>query len=194
MTPLSAEWCTPLPGHGMGYPPCLNLGQGHLPSHQLDGVPPQNVNRQTPVKTVPSLILCTQAVIRHVAHVIGKLILCTVACPLGILQKHQVHALQSHDWNQNVKIRLNNKAKSELLWWLHNIKDCCTPIIRDAPTRTVFSDTSNCAWGFVYKNCVANRQFSLKELPLSINTKETLAILFGFKSLKKHMTSYSFLK
>ena len=47
--PLPAGWGTFLPGPGIGYlPPC-----------QLDGVrpPPRNVNRQTPVKTVLSLVL-----------------------------------------------------------------------------------------------------------------------------------------
>ena len=84
---LDLEWGTPLPGPGMGYPrpsqldgvpptwtwdgvppsagwstPFLNLGWGYPPCW-LDGVPPpQNVDRQTPVKTVPSLVFRTQAV------------------------------------------------------------------------------------------------------------------------------------
>ena len=53
--PSSAGWGTPTwTWPGMGYPPPGPL-MGYPPSNQLDDVP-QNVNRQTPVKTVPSLV------------------------------------------------------------------------------------------------------------------------------------------
>ena len=85
----SAGWDTNLPGPGMGYPspghlqwvpPHLDLGWGTpiswmgYPLLHLDlgwGTPlvgwmgyppPRNVKRQTPVKTVPSLVLRTRAV------------------------------------------------------------------------------------------------------------------------------------
>ena len=65
--------CTPS-SPGWGVPPYLDLGQCPSPCLDLgwstpawiqDGVPPpfpRNVNRQTPVKTVPSLVLRTRAV------------------------------------------------------------------------------------------------------------------------------------
>ena len=74
--PSRPGWGTPRPE--MGYPPPSRPGWGTpqtwdvvLPHHpDLDGVHPQtwdgvlprNVNRQTPVKTVPSLVLRTRAV------------------------------------------------------------------------------------------------------------------------------------
>ena len=49
------------PGPGKGAPP-PGPGKWVAPPRQLDGVPPSNVNRQTPVKTVPYLILRMRAV------------------------------------------------------------------------------------------------------------------------------------
>ena len=68
--------------------------------------------------------------IRHLARIIGKLISCTVACPLGNayyrnLECLKVKALHAHNFNWNAKIRLDKKAKSDLLWWMSNIKGCC---------------------------------------------------------------------
>ena len=53
--PPSAGWGNPLPGPAMGYPPPSQMDEVSSPL-------PRNVNRQTPVKTVPSLVLRTRAV------------------------------------------------------------------------------------------------------------------------------------
>ena len=55
----------------MGYPP-LNLDLGLVPLDQLDGVPPRNVNRQAPVKTVPFLVLRTRAVKKIMPYELGS--------------------------------------------------------------------------------------------------------------------------
>ena len=49
------------------------------------------------------------------------------------------------------------------------------------------SDACNYGWSMVYKHYKAHSFFSEKEKDLSINTKETLAILYGFLSLKKYL-------
>ena len=77
-TPLDLGWGTPLPGPGMGYSPgwmgylLPGPGMGYPPGWMgvplawtWDGVtPPRNVDRQTPAKTVPSLVLRTRAVMK----------------------------------------------------------------------------------------------------------------------------------
>ena len=130
--------------------------------------------------------------IRHLARVIGKLISCTVACPLGnayfrSLEHLKVRALNRNEWNWNCKIRLNADAKLELNWWLNNLPNCAAPIARGPPTKTVFSDACFYGWGMVFNNMTANGHFSESELPFSINTKETLAIYYGFWSFKKYL-------
>ena len=65
--PIPGLGCTPLARPGMGYPPGPDLGWGTpLPSRPGRGTPPRNVNRQTPVKTVPS---------RHTAYAGGNYII-----------------------------------------------------------------------------------------------------------------------
>ena len=82
-TPLDHGWGTPWPDlgwvtprarPGMGYPPHPDLGWGTppLPSRPGWGTPPRNVNRQTPVKTVPS---------RHTTYAGGKKMHGRQKCP-----------------------------------------------------------------------------------------------------------------
>ena len=130
--------------------------------------------------------------IRHLARVIGKLISCTVACPLGnayfrCLERLKVRALNLHKWRWNCRTALDQKSINELNWWLTHLPGCSAPIVRPVPTRSVFSDACNYGWSMVYKNYTAHGFFSEKEKDLSINTKETLAILYGFLSLKEHL-------
>ena len=127
--------------------------------------------------------------IRHLARVIGKLISCTVACPLGkayfrSMERLKVRALNRNEWHWNAKVKLDKESTVELNWWLNNLPHATAPIIRGPPTVTVSSDACNYGWGMVFGNLKANGHFSLKELPFSINTKETLAIYYGFLSFK----------
>ena len=54
-------------------------------------------------------------------------------------------------------------------------------------------DASNFAWGCCFQNEIAQGYFSPAELPLSINTKETLAIWYGIHSFRDKLSNSHFL-
>ena len=67
-------------------------------------------------------------------------------------------------------------------WWLQNLQHCSAPICRPNPHHTLYTEAATAGWGTHCSGISTGGHFSEKELPLSINTKETLAILYGFHS------------
>ena len=139
--------------------------------------------------TVHHLTVC------ELAKLIGKLVSCTIVCPLGKLYYRDLErlktrslALNHNRWDSSC--HLNKKCKSELSWWLDNLPGCKTPIIRPNPHYTIKFDASSYAWGAVLNGVIAQGHFSPAEIPLSINTKETLAIWYGFMSFSKYLQNH----
>ena len=60
------------------------------------------------------------------------------------------------------------------------------PIHHPNPQLEMTSNACNTGWGAHFNGVSANGHFSPAELPLSINTKETLAIRHGFHGFKEH--------
>ena len=119
-------------------------------------------------------------------------------CPLGRLYyqslekvKLQALALNTQDWGATC--HLNDSSKMELHWWLENLENCCAPIFRPNPHLTMTFDVSSYRWGHTFNGQTANGHFSEAELPLSINTKETLAIWYKFSSFS-HLLGNSHIK
>ena len=56
------------------------------------------------------------------------------------------------------------------------------------PSEIIFMDASSYAWGCYYNGNIAQGYFSPLELPLSINSKETLAIWYGLCSLRHQLS------
>ena len=136
--------------------------------------------------------------IRHLAKVIGKLLLCMVACPFGqlhyrYLERCKVRALCLNHGKWSARCRLGRKAHRELAWWAENIKNTkATHVFRKDPDRpTIFMDACKYGWGCFFDSSFTNGHFSESELPLSINTKETLAILYGIRSFLHRLKGQS---
>ena len=132
-------------------------------------------------------LTCHHLTIRSLARLIGKLISCTIACPLGTmyyrnLERTKLRALRLSAWNWNATCRLSTECKQEMTWWLDNIPHCSAPIFRPNPRLTLTTDASSFGWGADFYGQKAGGHFSPAELPLSINSKETLAIWYGFRS------------
>ena len=144
-------------------------------------------------KTQKIVALCEELLhagyfsIRHLAKVIGSLISCTKVCVLGQLhycsmERLKVEALRSHNAKWDKTVYLNDKCFTDLSWWISHLPHAIAPVRRNNPEITVYSDACDYGWGMVVNGVIANGHFSEKELPLSINTKETLAIWYGLKS------------
>ena len=125
--------------------------------------------------------------IHELACIIGKLISCTAVCPLGRLYyrslervKLQYLKLNGIKWDSNC--RLSEAARIELNCWLKNLENSCTPIFHPNPHLTLTFDVCDYGWGCSFAGKITQGHFSSTELPLSINTKETIAIWYGFCS------------
>ena len=75
----------------------------------------------------------------------------------------------------------------ELHWWIDNISSAWAPIHHALPSDVITVDASKRGWGASYHGIRTNGHFSVNEQGFSINTKETLAILYGLRSFHEHL-------
>ena len=129
--------------------------------------------------------------IHDLTRLIGKLLSCTVSCVRGqgycrYLEQLKIHSLHLNMWHWNATCQLDQKSCCELMWWLKNLPNSIAPIHHPNPELEMTSDTCNTGWGAHFNQVSANGHFSPAELPLSINTKEILAIWYGLCCFKEH--------
>ena len=155
-------------------------------SHKMIVYLPKEKERK--LLTLIDNTLCRKTLtIRNLAKVIGKLLSCVVTCPYGQLhyrnlERAKLQALRLNEGRWSVKCRLPYKARKELECWLSNLPNCFAPIVHPSPHRTIYMDACIEGWGCYFEGNFANGHFSKSEMPFSINTKETLAILYGIRS------------
>ena len=175
---------------------CIQILGTYVDSHKMLVSLPKS-KEQSILRLIANTIQSRFISIRDLARVIGKLLSCLVACPFGQmhyrhLERLKIRALRLHHGRWNSRCKLTTKALSDLLWWQENLPNTCAPICRKSPGPVVFTDACITGWGCFYNGQYANGHFSQLEQPLSINTKETLAILYGVRSfineLKHHNT------
>ena len=126
---------------------------------------------------------------RNLARVIGKLLSSTLACSRGNLfyrdlERAKLCGLRLNKWDWNAKCKLNTKCLAELDWWIENLPNSISPIHRPNPHLSLYTDACSYGWGSFMNGQFANGYFSEKEKDLSINTKETLAIWYAFRSFR----------
>ena len=105
--------------------------------------------------------------------------------------KNRFLQLNNFDWD--CQCRLNDPCKSELTWWLNNLPNCSAPIVRPNPQLSISFDACSYGWGCHFNGKYANGHFSPAEQFFSINTKETLAILYGLRSFKSALKGHHIL-
>ena len=146
-----------------------------------------------PSKTEAIISLCHTAIknptfsIRHLCTIIGKLISCFVAHPLGRLhyrsmERLKVSQLKTSKGNFETTVSLTPTCLQDLHWWLATLPFAQAPINRGNCTAVFTCDASEKGWSADFDSTRANGRFSLLEMPFSTNTKEILAVLFGLRS------------
>ena len=144
------------------------------------------------INTIDRALHSDVVTIRFLCHLIGKLVSCFVAHPLGRLHYRsmeclKVESLRIHKGNFESKISLDPHSISDLQWWLSTLPQATAPINRGIPTCVFTSDASLIGWSGAFNGQIANGHFSKLEGPLSINCKELLAVLY---SLRSHVTNF----
>ena len=128
--------------------------------------------------------------IHDLAVVTGKIISVFPAALYGQLHYRDLECLKINELRKQQSFRkdwdaictLNEGARNELRWWVENIENIAKPMFIPPPEVTIFTDASSRGWGAFLYGVHANGRFSEAEAPLSINTKECLAIMYGLRS------------
>ena len=144
-------------------------------------------------------LLCKSAIqkakisIRFLAKIIGC---CVATFPTTDWEQLHYHSMEHfkttqlavNNNNWNAKVTLNDKCKSQIVWWMNNIfsQKFCHSLEQQKADISFFTDSSKSGWGCSINGMDkgASGQFAERDVKRSINSKELLAILF---SLKCHM-------
>ena len=143
---------------------------------------------------VNNALIHPRMLVRDLAHLIGKMISCFPALPFGRLyyrplEHVKIEALFRNKYNYDSYVTIDGACCQCLEWWTLNLPHAVAPIRLFNPTQIIWTDASSYAWGAFHNNTIAHGYFSPLEMPLSINTKETLAILYGLCSFGSSLSS-----
>ena len=125
--------------------------------------------------------------IRYLARVLGKIISCFPALPLArahyrYLEKDKNRALTLNGFNFEATTSISMETESDLHWLIAHLPTASAPIRTPPINLELFTDASFYGWGAVLLDDPARGLFSEAELVHSINTKESLAILYAVLS------------
>ena len=141
-----------------------------------------------------AILLESRTKIRDIARFIGKLTSSLIAVPLGkLFYRHldrlKCKALVQNQGNFDKFCYLDEYSKIELQWWVDNISEAIAPINRGNPIYTLTTDASMKGWGATYAGNKTGGHFDHEERESHINILEAKAVLFGLKSLCKHIAN-----
>ena len=144
------------------------------------------------IKICSDLIETKRCSVKHLCMTIGILISNFPAVQRGQcfyrhLERCKVYHLKKSGWNYNSTCVIDFKAIKDLKWWCRNTVNASAPIARESPNIMITTDASSRGWGSDLNGKCANGHFSTEEQSFSINTKETLAILFALRSFKNDL-------
>ena len=124
--------------------------------------------------------------IEFVAKVIGHMVSSFPAVQYGPLhywyiEQDKIKALKFHKGNFNATMKISNKGKEDLQWWLSHIETSYGNICNLPVDITVCSDASLQGWGAAVNNTSTGDQWSQIESHNHINFLELKAAYFALK-------------
>ena len=126
--------------------------------------------------------------IRELARIIGKMIACFPTLPRGRLYYRPLERLKNTalrgSGSYDGKVTLQSQQLECVQWWLANVPRAVAPIRRGNPQVTLLTDASGYAYGGYLNGIYCQGFFSEHEMPLSINSKETLAVWYSILSFR----------
>ena len=135
--------------------------------------------------------------IRTLGRIIGKIVAtfpCSESAPLHyrILDRFKVKQLRLHKNRWSAKIKISCQCLQELRWWRENVytNQLLRSLHEINTTANVFSDACGASFGGHWGNRSIQSRFSDRQLNLSINTKELLAIFYTLSSFASELTGH----
>ena len=128
--------------------------------------------------------------IREVAGLIGLMIAYSRAfdyAPAHIkwLEKDKNEALVTSKGNFNANMKLSQRGKLDISWWLDNITSSGKTVVTTVPDFELFVDASSDGWGAHVDKVETGGRWNFHEIQFHINVLELLAIYFALKSFCK---------
>ena len=105
------------------------------------------------------------------------------------LEHAKLQALHLSHWDWNSHSSIDAHAQEELLWWLHNTDHACCSLDSHPISAKLYADACSYGWGTVLNGKTTHVFFSPQEKPLSINTKEILAVWYALHSFKASLAT-----
>ena len=133
------------------------------------------------VKLLNSVISKEQCTIYEFAKIIGKLISACTAVEYGwlytkVMEREKIIALRSNFDNYNKKMRISNKVKEDIKWWIKAIPTALKYFKPKNHKVEIFTDASLSGWGATKDKTQLNGFWKNEEKGFSINYLELLAI------------------
>ena len=133
-----------------------------------------------------SLLRRTTCSIRQFAELIGNLVAAEPGVELAPLHYRRleiakVQALREHKGSYEATMRITDSIKVDLVWWIEKLPSLHRCLEKPSPVRTVFTDSSNFAWGAVCEGKSTGGPWVRQEKDWHINYKELMAAFFGLK-------------
>ena len=133
------------------------------------------------VKLLNSVISKEQCTIYEFAKIIGKLISACTAVEYGwlytkVTEREKIIALRSNFDNYNKKMRISNKVKEDIKWWIKAIPTALKYFKPKNHKVEIFTDASLSGWGATKDKTQINGFWKNEEKGFSINYLELLAI------------------
>ena len=147
------------------------------------------------VNLASAVLVASDLTVFHIAQLIGTFVSLFPACPLGRahyrgLESLKVKTLKTNRGSYSAACFLDSPAVEDIHWWLQNVPHTAAPISRPLPSDTLFTDSTDKAWGTRFNGQYAQSHFSIYEQDHIIALKELLAVLYGLCSFV-HMFSGS---
>ena len=156
-----------------------------------------NKKKRENIKRLGTKLLTEKSVtVRTFAKFIGCCVATFPATEHGQLhyrdmERYKTVCLIKNRQNWNGKITLNVDSKTDIIWWIKNIKTekFTKSLTQIQPKLSLFTDASKSGWGASINNTEegVKGRFSEKEVAKSINSKELLAVLYAMLSLRDRL-------
>lgn len=136
----------------------------------------------------------SSATLTDIARVIGILVSVFPAVEQGqlhyrVLEHEKITGLKKHYGDFNAKIPITYDMKSELKWWIENIKCQYRKIDHGDPQLVITTDASMIGWGAVCDNTRIGGRWNDSEILFHINYLELLAVWNAIKSFCKNKSN-----
>ena len=150
------------------------------------------------IKGAERLIKKSSSSIMEVARLLGKLVAACVAVQYGwlytkILEREKLEALRKSGGSYLGKIKITDKIRSELKWWLKELRNSERSFRIVRYTQTIYTDSSDFGWGATDGKSKIFGSWGQEIVSQHINYKELLVVQIALTELAKNQRNGSIL-